>query len=96
MLLLVIGIRFDTFFRLSLFIPEKEDKKDPVLLEQVRMAYADHVLSRFAGFHPWAAVWHVWDNLVFESPLPEQMIAEFCIVEKRTHEDAEGFLLTCQ
>ncbi len=69
MLLLVIGIRLNAFFRLSLFISEKEDKKDPVLLEQIRMAYADHVLSWFAGSHPWAAVWHVWDNLVFESPL---------------------------
>jgi len=62
------GIRFDAFFRLSLFIPEKEDKKAPVLLERGLKAYADHVLRWFAGSHPWAAVWHVWDNLVFESP----------------------------
>jgi hypothetical protein len=66
---------------LSFFIPEKEDKKDPVLWERVRMANADHVLSLFAGSHPWAAVWHVWDNLVFESPQVKftNHISIFCI-----------------
>lgn len=75
MLLLVIDVRFDAFFRSSHFIPEKEDNKDPVLLEQVCMAYAELVLSRFAGYHPWAAVWHVWGNLVFESPLSHSAAA---------------------